>query len=69
MATVKARIVANPNVRAKQVSNGASSVNLATKSIQELSDVEATETNKGLLQYDQASDKWKTTTVIDGGTF
>tara|TARA_S200000501_G_scaffold123234_1_gene116265 strand:+ start:291 stop:500 length:210 start_codon:yes stop_codon:yes gene_type:complete len=69
MATVKARIVANPNVRAKQVSIGASSVNLATKSIQELSDVEATETNKGLLQYDQASDKWKTTTVIDGGTF
>ena len=46
MAKVKARIVANPNVRAKQVSIGASSVNLATKSIQELSDVEATETNK-----------------------
>ena len=58
MATVKARIVANPNVRAKQVSIGAASVNLATKSIQELSDVEATETNKGLLQYDQASDMW-----------
>ena len=69
MADIKARIVTNPNVRAKQVSIGASSVNLNTKSIQELQDVEAAETDKGLLQYDQASDKWQTTTVIDGGTF
>ena len=69
MADIKARIITNPNVRAKQVSIGASSVNLGTKSIQELQDVQAAETDKGLLQYDQASDKWQTTTVIDGGTF
>ena len=69
MATVKARIVANPNVRAKQVSIGASSVNLATKSIQELSDVNASETDEGLLSYNSTTDKWETTTNIDGGTF
>ena len=39
------------------------------KSIQELQDVEASETDKGYLQYDQTTDKSKTTTVIDGGTF
>ena len=35
----------------------------------ELADVDATETDDGLLSYDQASDKWTTTTTIDGGTF
>ena len=41
MADIKARIITNPNVRAKQVSIGASSVSLTTKSIQELQDVNA----------------------------
>ena len=30
--------------------------------------MEICETDKGLLQYDQSTDKWKTTTVIDGVT-
>lgn len=69
MADIKARIITNPNVRAKQVSIGASSVSLSTKSIQELQDVNAAETDKGFLQYNQTTDKWETATVIDGGTF
>ena len=40
-----------------------------TKSIQELQDVNASETDKGFLQYNQSTDKWETATVIDGGTF
>jgi len=58
-------------VRVKQVAIGDSSaaVNLSAKSIQELADVNASETDKGLLQYNQSNDKWETTTVIDGGTF
>ena len=70
MATIKARVLNNSNIRAKQVAIGnTDTVNLSTKSIQELQDVDATETDKGYLQYDQASDKWKTTSTIDGGTF
>ena len=68
MADIKARIITSPNVRAKQVSIGASSVSLTTKSIQELQDVNATETDKGFLQYNQSTDKWETATVIDSGT-
>ena len=70
MATVKARILNNSNIRAKQVAIGnTETVNLSTKSIQELSDVNATETDKGVLQYNAATDKWETTNVLDGGTF
>ena len=70
MATVKARILNNSNIRAKQVAIGnTDTVNLSTKSIQELSDVNATETDKGVLQYNAATDKWETTNLIDGGTF
>ena len=70
MATVKARILNNSNIRAKQVAIGnTDTVNLLTKSIQELSDVNATETDKGVLQYNAATDKWETTNVLDGGTF
>ena len=70
MATVKARILNNSNNRAKHVAIGnTDTVNLSTKSIQELSDVNATETDKGVLQYNAATDKWETTNVLDGGTF
>tara|TARA_X000000950_G_scaffold127347_1_gene159260 strand:- start:1953 stop:2195 length:243 start_codon:yes stop_codon:yes gene_type:complete len=71
VAGISARVQGQGNVRVKQVAIGDAStaVNLSAKSIQELQDVDATETDKGLLQYDQASDQWKTTTVIDGGTF
>jgi len=71
MANVKARILQNNTIRAKQVAigNSATNVNLSAKSINELADVDATETDDGLLSYDAATDKWKTTTAIDGGTF
>tara|TARA_Y100000592_G_C5464366_1_gene315834 strand:+ start:1917 stop:2129 length:213 start_codon:yes stop_codon:yes gene_type:complete len=70
MATVKARILNNSNIRAKQVAIGnTDTVNLSTKSINELSDVNASENDKGVLQYNAATDKWETTNVLDGGTF
>ena len=69
--SVGARIAGTTNIRAKQVAigNTSSSVNLSQKSINELSDVNATETDDGLLSYDASTDKWTTTTVLDGGTF
>jgi len=69
--SVGARIAGATNIRAKQVAigNSSTSVNLATKSIQELSDVNASETDDGLLSYNATTDKWETTTSIDGGTF
>ena len=71
MANVKARILQNNTIRAKQVAIGNSNtnVNISTKSINELADVDVTETDDGLLSYDAESDKWRTTTSIDGGTF
>tara|TARA_B100000963_G_scaffold195085_2_gene169801 strand:- start:44698 stop:44910 length:213 start_codon:yes stop_codon:yes gene_type:complete len=70
MATVKARILNNSNIRAKQVAIGnTDTVNLSTKSINELSDVDASENDKGVLQYNASTDKWETTNVLDGGTF
>jgi len=47
----------------------ASSTDITAKSINELADVNASETDDGLLSYDATSDKWTTTTVLDGGTF
>lgn len=71
MANVKARILQTNTIRAKQVAvgNSSSSVNISQKSINELADVEITETDDGLLSYDAATDKWITKTTIDGGTF
>ena len=68
---IKARVLQTNSIRAKQVAIGNSStnVNLSAKSINELADVNATETDDGLLSYDAATDKWTTTTVLDGGTF
>ncbi len=59
-------------IRAKQVAIGNSTTvqaDLSQKSINELNDVTATETDKGLLNYNASTDKWETTTTIDGGTF
>ena len=69
--SVGARIAGATNIRAKQVAigNTSSSVNLSQKSINELADVNATETDDGLLSYDAETDKWTTTTILDGGTF
>ena len=68
---IKARVLQTNTIRAKQVAIGNSStnVNLSAKSINELADVEVTETDDGLLSYDAATDKWVTKTAIDGGTF
>ena len=71
VATIGGRVAGQGNIRAKQVAigNSSSNVNLSAKSINELSDVNATETDDGLLSYDATTDKWTTTTVLDGGTF
>lgn len=70
-AGIGGRVAGQGNVRVKQVAvgNSSSNVNLSAKSINELADVDATETDDGLLSYDAATDKWTTTTAIDGGTF
>ena len=55
MANIKARVLQGNQIRAKQVAIGNSTTvqaDITTKSIDELSDVEVTETDKGFLQYD-----------------
>ncbi len=72
MATIKARVLQGNQIRAKQVAIGNSTTlqaDLSSKSINELLDVNAAETDNGLLAYDQSTDKWVTKTTIDGGTF
>ena len=71
MANIKARVLQGNQIRAKQVAIGNSTTvqaDLTQKSINELLDVNASETDKGLLNYNQATDKWETTTNIDRGT-
>ena len=68
IATVGGRVAGAGNIKAQQVTVGCGA-DLGTKSINELSDVTATETDDGLLSYDAASERWTTTTVLDGGTF
>ena len=71
VATIGGKVQGQGNIRAKQVAigNSSSNVNLSAKSINELSDVDASETDDGLLSYDATTDKWTTTTILDGGTF
>lgn len=71
VATIGGSVVGSGNIRAKQVAIGSasSSTDISAKSIQELSDVNASETDKGVLQYNASTDKWETTNVLDGGTF
>ena len=72
MSNIKARVLQGNQIRAKQVAIGNSTTvqaDLTQNSINELLDVNATETDNGLLSYDQATDKWVTKTTIDGGTF
>ena len=71
VATIGGNVVSAGNVRAKQVAigNANTSVNLSAKSINELQDVNASETDDGLLTYNATTDKWETTTNLDGGTF
>ena len=71
VATIGGNVVGAGNVRAKQVAigNASTSVNIGSKSINELQDVNASETDDGLLTYNATTDKWETTTNLDGGTF
>ena len=71
VATIGGRIQGQANLRAKQVAIGNTSTvtDISTKNLNELADVNATETDDGLLSYDASSDKWTTTTTLDGGTF
>lgn len=71
VATIGGSVVGAGNIRAKQVAIGSASAStdISTKSIQELSDVNASETDKGVLQYNASTDKWETTNILDGGTF
>ena len=70
VATIGGVLSNTTNLRAKQVTVGAQTgTDISAKSIHELSDVNASETDDGLLSYDQSTDKWTTTTTIDGGTF
>ena len=69
VATIGGRVAGTTNVRAKQVAIGTGAgADLSAKSINDLADVTASETDDGLLSYDATSDKWTTTTVLDGGT-
>jgi len=76
----KIRVNTGPSVRArvsssaggakiKQVAIGSSNAGVSTSELNDLADVNATESDDGLLSYDAATDKWVTTTVLDGGTF
>ena len=70
VATIGGTVVGAGNIRAKQVAIGTSgSTDISAKSINELSDVNATETDNGVLQYNASTDKWETTNTLDGGTF
>ena len=72
MANIKARVLQGNQIRAKQVAIGNSTTvqaDLTQKSINELLDVNASETDKGLLNYNQSNYKGETNTNIDGGTF
>jgi len=76
----KVRVNTGPSVRArvsssgggikiKQVAIGSSNVGVSTSELNDLADVNATESDDGLLSYDAATDKWVTTTILDGGTY
>ena len=70
VAGITARVQGQGNVRVKQVAVGnQTNVNISSKSINELQDVNAAENDDGFLQYNASNDKWETTTSIDGGTF
>jgi hypothetical protein len=71
VATIGGSVVGAGNIRAKQVAIGSASAStdISSKSLQELADVNATETDDGILSYNATTDKWETTTTLDGGTF
>lgn len=69
MSSIKGQVKGTSNIKVQTLKVGATDVNLSAKSINELQDVQAAETDKAYLQYNQTTDKWEATSTIDGGTF
>lgn len=69
--TLKSRLLQTTGIKAKQVAIGDSTTGGTgnINSISDIADVSATEVDQGILSYNATTDKWETTTVIDGGTF
>lgn len=67
--SIKASIVQPRNIRVKQAIVDASTLNIGSKEINELSDVNAEKTDGGIMVYDEDQEVWVTTTNLDGGTF
>lgn len=67
MSGLKARVLQTNHIRVKQVGIGSS--DLSTKNLSELADVNVTESDDGLLQYDADTDTWISSNTLDGGTF
>ena len=68
--SVRARVSSSAGgAKVKQVAIGSSNAGVSTSELNDLADVNATETDDGLLSYDANTDKWVTTDTIDGGTF
>lgn len=69
--TLKSRLLQTTGIKAKQVAIGDSTTGGTNNinSISDIADVSATEVDQGILSYNATTDKWETTTVIDGGTF
>ena len=66
---IKGKLRGTGNIKVQTLKVGVTDVNITTKSINELQDVNAAESDDGFLQYNASNDKWETTTTIDGGTF
>lgn len=69
--TLKSRLLQTTGIKAKQVAIGDSTTGGTgnINSISDIADVSATEVDQGILSYNASTDKWETTTIIDGGTF
>jgi lysophospholipase L1-like esterase len=69
--TLKSRLLQSTGIKAKQVAIGDSTTGGTgnINSISDIADVSATEVDQGILSYNASTDKWETTTIIDGGTF
>ena len=67
--TIKARVIQPQNIRVKRAIVSGDSVNIGSKTINELADIDAEKIDDGLMSYDEDEGKWVTTTVLDGGTF
>lgn len=67
--TIKARVIQPQNIRVKRAIVSGDNVNIGSKTINELSDIDAEKIDDGLMSYNEEEGKWVTKTVLDGGTF